>query len=295
MESKKNLPKLPAGNAHHVMDVDNIEDFDKLSLALINTTHDFLNRSLPLRRTTLVVSLLKSSSITFPYKELNTRILSEQKEDGGWIDCEDTAWSLYCLDGQEDVGSEFARGYLWLENERCSDKGWGFCARDNPCIPITAQILYFLPQSQAFSQSVYWLEERWRKDLQAPVNLNYKGAWYLLAYYKQYKSKNLALQLFNESLDYLIREQRENGSWGPWKSHPAHGDCFITGICLAALGLSYSISGDNRILPCLKKGIRWIKRSQLGNGLFPTHYIEEGSSWILFGWSKAITALREID
>lgn len=53
MESRKNLRKKPAGNAHHVMGVDNIEDFNKLSLALINTTHDFLSRHLPLRRIAL--------------------------------------------------------------------------------------------------------------------------------------------------------------------------------------------------------------------------------------------------
>ena len=293
MESKKNLQRLPAGSVHLVMDAD--KDFNKLSLSLINILHDFLSRCLPLRRITLVASLLKNICISLPYKELNVRILSEQKEDGGWIDCEDTAWSLYCLDGQEDVESEFARGRLWLENERCNDKGWGFCARDNPCIPITAQILYFLPQSQAFSQSVYWLEKQWRKDLRSQVNLNYKGAWYLLSYYKLHESTNLSSQLFNDSVDYLIREQRDNGSWGPWKSHPAPGDCFITGICLAALSLSCSISGNNRILSCLRKGIKWIKRSQLENGLFPTHYIEEGSAWILFGWNKAITALREIN
>lgn len=293
MESKKNLQRLPAGSAHLVMGAD--KDFNKLSLSLINTLHDFSSRHLPLRRITLVASLLKNSCISLPYKELNVRILSEQKEDGGWIDCEDTAWSLSCLAGQKTVESEFARGCIWLESEKSNGEGWGFCARDNPCIPITAQIIYFLPQSSFFSKSAHWLEEHWRKDLQSPVNLNYKGAWYLLAYYKQHKSKNLALQLFDESVDYLIREQRNNGSWGPWKSHPAPGDCFITGICLAALGLSYSISGDNRILSCLRKGIRWIKRSQLENGLFPTHYIEEGSAWILFGWSKAITALREIN
>ena len=296
MESRKNLRKLLAGNAHHVMGVDNIEDFNKLSFDLINTTHDFLNRHLPLRRIVLVASIFKNCNIIFPYsKELTARIVSEQKEDGGWVDCEDTAWSLSCLTAQEDVKSEFARGCMWLENEKIKNRGWGFCARDNPCIPITAQILYFLPQSKAFSQSVYWLEEQWHKDLRSLVNLNYKGAWYLLSYYKLHESTNLSSQLFNNSVDYLIHEQRDNGSWGPWKGHPAPGECFITGICLAALSLSYFISGDNRILSCLRKGIRWIKRSQLENGLFPTHYIEEGSAWILFGWSKAITALREIN
>lgn len=296
MESRKNLRKLPAGNAHHVMGVDNIEDFSKLSLALINTSHDFLNRRLPLRRIVLVASIFKNCNIVFPYsKELTARIVSEQKKDGGWVDCEDTAWSLSCLTGQEDVEAEFARGCMWLENEQIKNRGWGFCARDNPCIPITAQIIYFLPQSQPFSQSYFWLEEQWRRELQAPVNLNYKGAWYLLAFYKLQKALSLSHQLFTKTVDYLIHEQRDNGSWGPWRNHPAPEECFITGICMAALALSYTISRNKKIVTPLKKGLRWIKQAQLEDGLFPTHYIEEGSAWILFGWSKAIAALKEID
>ncbi len=296
MQSGRNHLKSLAGNAHHVMGVDSIEGFNKLSLALTNTTHDFLNRHLPLRRIALVASILRNCNIEFPYfKELTARIVSEQKEDGGWVDCEDTAWSLSCLAGQEDVESEFANGCIWLENELSKGKGWGFCARDNPCIPITAQIIYFLPQSQPFAQSSCWLEEQWRKDLQAPVNLNYKGAWYLLAFCKLHEFANLSYQLFNKTVDYLIREQRNNGGWGPWRNHPAPEECFITGICMAALALSYTISRNKRIRSALEKGIRWIRQAQLGNGLFPTHYIEEGSAWILFGWSKTIAALREID
>ncbi len=295
MESRKNLPKSPAGNAHHVMGVDKFENFNKLSLALINTIHDFLDRGLPLRRIVLVASILKNCNIIFPYsKELTARILSEQKADGGWIDCEDTAWALSWLAGQKEVESKFARGCSWLEKEQSESKGWGFCARDNPCIPITAQIIYFLPQAQFFPQSVYWLEEQWRKDLQDPVNLNYKGAWYLLSFYKLHESENLSSQLFSESVDYLIREQRDNGSWGPWKNHPAASECFISGICMAALALSYSIQRDVKIISALKKGLKWIECTQLGNGLFPTHYIEEGSSWALFGWSKTRDTLKEI-
>jgi len=64
---------------------------------------------------------------------------------------------------------------------------------------------------------------------------------------------------------------------------------------MAALALSYTISRNKKIVTPLQKGLRWIKQVQLEDGLFPTHYIEEGSAWILFGWSKAITALKEID
>jgi hypothetical protein len=64
---------------------------------------------------------------------------------------------------------------------------------------------------------------------------------------------------------------------------------------MGALALSYGISGNKEIVSALKKGIRWIRQLQMENGLFPTHYIEEGSAWAFFGWSKAIAALKEID
>jgi hypothetical protein len=278
------------------MDVDNIEDFKKLSISLNGIVHDFLIRSLPLRRILLVAAILKQSNIKISNDEkLIDRILSEQKEDGGWVDCEDTAWALSYLSGHKNTEQAYINGLKWLENEKAGQNAWGFCARDNPCIPITGQILYFLPIPTSLLKAVHWLEHQWQIDFNAPVNLNYKGAWYLLAYYRHHKLAKLTVSLYNETIDYLIREQRDSGSWGPWRDHPAPEDCFITGICMAALGLSYSISGNRKIIPCLRKSFQWIKTVQMANGLFPTHYIEEGSAWILFGWHKAIMILKNID
>ena len=145
---------MPAGNAHRVMGAGNIEEFNKLHFALINTTLDLLNRNLPLRRIVLVAAILKTCNVTLPFhEELTNRILSEQKEDGGWIDCEDTAWCLSYLTDLEDFENEFVRGSSWLEKEQSKSKGWGFCARDNPSIPITAQIIYFLSQSPNFLET----------------------------------------------------------------------------------------------------------------------------------------------
>jgi len=296
MQLKKNLQNIHVDNVPPVMVVDNLEDFSNLSLALNGIIHDFLIRHLPLRRIILVASILKQCDVKIPSdKKLIDRILFEQKTDGGWVDCEDTAWALSYLAGLKDVESAFARGLIWLENERTKDYAWGFCKRDNACIPITAQISYFLPHSQSIIKSAYWLEDQWLKDIKAPVSLNYKGAWYLLAYYKLHKSANLSSELFDQTVNYLINEQRDNGPWGPWKGHPAHEECFITGICMAALALSYLISNNKKIVPSLKKSIGWIKQIQMENGLFPTHYIEEGSAWILFGWSKSMMILKDID
>jgi prenyltransferase beta subunit len=102
----------------------------------------------------------------------------------------------------------------------------------------------------------------------------------------------LSEELFNETIHYLVKEQRNDGGWGPWKNHPAQSDCFITGICMGALALSYSLNKDKIIIKSLRKGIPWVENNQLNNGLFPTHYIEEGSSWIFWGWSKTMDVLN---
>lgn len=289
---KKTLPKLHAGSAHPVMDADNHPDFKKLNSILNEIIGDFLNRQLPLRRIILVSSLLKDCKLESPENaKIINRLINEQKADGGWIDCEDTAWSLYYLSHINSERKNVDKGLLWLENEKSKNKGWGFCKRDQPCIPITAQILYLLPHFHHDIEAIQWLENEWNKDLTSPIKLNYKAAWYLLVYNRLQNNASLSTEVFNRTINYLLSEQRENGGWGPWKKHPAPTDCFITGICMAALALSYPISGDNRIVDSLTAGIHWIENNQLENGLFPTHYIEEGSAWILFGWSKAINII----
>jgi len=273
---------------------DHLDDHKKLCHALAKIITDFLNRQLPLRRIVFVASILKNCSVKIPdYAKLSNRLLKEQKNDGGWIDCEDTAWAIYFLAEQKSFERNVNNGILWLEAERCANKGWGFCKRDHSCIPITAQILFLLPYFSRIHEAGRWLEDEWNKDIHSSVNLNYKAAWYLLAFKRLHFKLGLSRELFIETIHYLCHEQRDDGSWGPWKNHPAAGDYFITGICMASLALSYEILTDIMIIKSLKKAVQWIKNTQLENGLFPTHYIEEGSSWIFFGWTKALDLLRK--
>lgn len=295
MLSRKIPLKSLADNALAVMGADSLHnyDFEKLRYALTEIIDDFINRRLPLRRVVLVASLLKDCHVEIKdQNRLNKQILNEQKSDGGWIDCEDSTWSLFCLLGLKEYDEKILKGQFWLENEKCENEGWGFCKRDRPCIPITAQVLYFLSILFSNSEAVVWFENEWKKDFNSPINLNYKAAWYLLAYNKVHDKINLSSELFASTIEYLINEQRIDGSWGPWRNHPAPGDCFITGICMAALSLSFPIIKEKKIIPSLISGIRWVKSIQLENGLFPTHYIEEGSAWIFFGWSKTLVAMQ---
>jgi len=291
-QSKSRNIEFLAGSVHHVMDADS-KALDKLHSALVQTITDFLDRRLPLRRIILVASLLKHCHKELPdAKRISRRLLSEQHKDGGWIDCEDTTWALYYLDDKIN-GKRKVAGMRWLENERNPRKGWGFCKRDHSCIPITAQILYFLPEIGFNSEAIRWLEKEWTKDSESPIKLNYKAAWYMLTYMEFFKKTSLSEDLFRRTTTYLLAEQRRDGSWGPWKKHPAPSDCFSTGICMAALAQSYCITKNRDIRSALLRSIQWIKGNQLKNGLFPTHYIEEGSAWLFWGWSKA-TSLCDI-
>jgi len=239
----------------------------------------------------LVASLLKHCDIELPTeKRLTRRLLNEQHKDGGWIDCEDTAWALYYID--EKIYAEKKKaGMRWLENERTAT-GWGFCKRDHSCIPITGQILCFLPEINFNMESSKWLEKQWKKDFESSIKLNYKAAWYVLAYAKHFEKMSFSKDLFCKTITYLIKEQRKDGSWGPWKEHPAPSDCYTTGICMSALAQLYRITEISEIISVLNRGIQWIRNNQLKSGLFPTHYIEEGSAWLFWGWSKAEDILK---
>lgn len=275
------------------MDADKLLTFSNLSNTLKNTVRDYLDRNIPLRRIALVTAIFNNCDIELPNSDqLFRRFIREQKDDGGWIDCEDTAWILSVLSTQKELEDNFVKGLSWLEDE-CSGKGWGFCARDNPNIPITSQIIYFLPFYQKLEEAMYWLESQWQIDLSSPINLNYKAAWYLLSYNKLHNLMNLSQELFHRTIEYLINEQRDNGSWGPWNQHPAPSDYFTTGICMASLALSSKKVDNQKIYSSLKRSLQWLIRNQLDNGLFPTHYIEEGSAWILFGLSKALPLIEE--
>jgi hypothetical protein len=265
------------------MDADN--NLVRLKNALETILNDFLERKLPLRRIAFLSSILRlTANECNSFLDVNKRILAEQKEDGGWIDCEDTIWNAYILSFNNSYSNKRQIAIEWLNNERPYQSGWGFCKRDYPNIPLTAQALFFIPELR-FSSAVEWLEKAWDIDLNSPVNLNYKGAWYLLVAGQNNPVVNI--DLFKKTIEYLIREQRENGAWGPWKDHPAPVCTFTTGLTSFVLAKAYAIMQSNEILACLRKSIEWFKDNQLQNGLFPTHYIEEGSGWCYLGWQAA--------
>jgi hypothetical protein len=242
---------------------------------------DFAHRRLPHRRIAKLAGLLLLSGDHSrpPWAAAVIESLArEQQRDGGWVDCEDTVWCTFVLSSL-GVRDRLGDALRWLEQER-SDDAWGYCHRDAACIPITSTIRILLP-ALGDNRSASWLYSAWSRDIRAPVRLSYKAAWYLLSVpTKQAPSGEKRLRQATEAL--LLDDQRPDGGWGPWRDHPAASDCFCTGIAMWALT---ALARDDRIDSSLTRARQWCERQCLPNGLFPTHFIEEGSAWVYLGCS----------
>ncbi len=254
----------------------------RTTAALEAVLADFVKRGLPHRRVARLAGLLLLSGVS----EVGSRcpgvkgyLVSKQSADGAWVDCEDTAWCNYvlrCLDAPPEVQ---APSTTWLAAER-SGAGWGYGRRDEPCIPITATVRLLVPALRD-ERSDAWLREVWAEDLASPFRLSYKAAWYLLA-------RDSSRDLGERTLEHLVADQRESGGWGPWRDHPAPTDCFSTGIAMWAIATQ---PADPRTVAALHRAIAWCESQRLDDGLFPVHFIEEGSAWIHLGWSAALRRL----
>jgi squalene cyclase len=123
-----------------------------------------------------------------------------------------------------------------------------------------------------------WLENRWNDEQKMYPNLTYKSALTIMAFsHNNYIPENNIL--INNSISRLCEQQNNDGGWGPWKNHPVGSDPWCTGICLVSL-----IDFHNKVpVEVLKNGLQWILKKQLPDGFWPYHYIEDGSSWALYG------------
>ncbi len=247
---------------------------------------DFVSRGLPHRRVARLAGLLLLSGVVAPvvgWRSVRHHLTSSRCPDGAWVDCEDTAWCSYVLRHLDAPSEIQTRSAAWLAAERTGG-GWGYCGRDAPCIPITATVRLLVPTLRD-DRSDAWLRVVWSEDLSGPVHLSYKAAWYLLT-----RDPGGKADLGKRTLEYLIADQRESGGWGPWRDHPAPTDCFSTGIAMWAIA---SQPPDPRTADALHRAIAWCESHRLDTGLFPAHFIEEGSAWIHLGWSAALRHLAK--
>ena len=227
----------------------------------------------------------QKNSITFQCKN---SICNTQQEDGGWADVEESIWSLVFLKHlNHDNFESINRGNKWLNNQRNKNGGWGRTNRGISRIPVTGLLLHLLPEFSD-QKAVNWLKNEWGKDLQSDTKLTYKGGFFLLGLSASGVTIN-DCSLIKETYSYLFDEQNEDGGFGPWKDHPIGSDPWSTGIVLLGL-LSYPKMVKRDVI---EKAVNWLAGNQLPNGLWPYHYIEEGSAYAYWGLVEALKYLSK--
>ncbi len=125
--------------------------------------------------------------------------------------------------------------------------------------------------------SLRWLENEWKKEFSINPKLTYKSAFTLMIS-KKNNYQFIDNNLFNNTIDWLASQQNEDYGWGPCKGQPIGSTPLYTGIAITGL-LQYPERVNQNVIA---NGLNWIEKKQLENGLWPDHYIEEGSIWSLY-------------
>jgi len=228
-----------------------------------------------------------STSGNFPGDSLSSYLISNQQKDGGWSDVEETVWCLGYLNAfGERYQQKIIKGQKWLTSVQLPCGAWGKSERDQPRIPITAMITSLVPK-MANSSTLEWLAHQWESDLDSPTQLAYKGAFFLLS--QVYSQISTNSSLVDRTVGYLINEQEGDGGFGPWKGHPVGSDPWSTGVALWGL----STVGEQVPRSVIEEAVSWLESKQLPNGLWPYHYMDDGTAMALIGISSILPLLSE--
>lgn len=286
LTNAKNIDPSLIEHPNNLNDI--IESIQKGIGALLHIIEEFFNKGIELERVCRVAVLLIKSGVNKNnsiFHRIAKRCLVEQKNDGGWIGIEDSIWCVAFLKEFEGYSQAYKCGLNWLRKQKLENGGWGKTKRDIGRIPITGILLYLLPELSN-KDSLSWLESEWKKEFDLNPKLTYKMAFILMAFNKN-KYQFSDSDLFSDSLDWLISQQNEDNGFGPWKEHPGGSDSWCTGISIMGL-LQYPNDIPREVI---LKGLEWLKENQLSNGLWPYHYIEDGSSWSLYALIRGYRSL----
>lgn len=224
---------------------------------------------------TAAILLLSGNSVNSIPLEVVERCLNEQTQDGGWVSIVDTMWNAFFLKqiNEEKYRLNIDLGLEFLRCQRNEEGLWGRSSRDISRIPVTGIILYLLPEL-AEPGNLKLLEQLWQSEKNS---LTYKAAYTLMAF-KRNDYSPIDKKLINDTVLWLIRNQKEDGGYSPWKNHPVDSDVFCTGVASIGL-LQYPNMVDPQVLQATFK---WLTQNQLDSGIWKYHEIEDGASWGLF-------------
>lgn len=219
----------------------------------------------------LMLSGLAPNSIP---RELGNRVVDEQHEDGGWVGPDDTMWALLFLKLTGLSATEhFRKGLVFLHNQRANEFGWGRSMRDIPRIPVTGRLLYFLPEVHC-NNYTDGLLRLWDKEKNS---LTYKAA-FTLAAARTAQIQSERNTIIADAIAWLAEQQNSDGGFSPWRGHPVGSDIYCTAIALVGL-LQYPNKDHTKML---SSALQWMASTQLGNGLWAYHQIEDGAAWGLY-------------
>jgi len=244
--------------------------------SLCNMIREMDRKNLELKRITKTSSLLILSGLSpnsIPHRIIN-KVVTTQNEDGGWISIVDTMWNIFFLSLINDnkFSQNIQSGKIYLLKNRNKDGLWGRSIRDMSRIPVTAILLYLFPELN-INNEINKLEKLWISELNSIV---YKAGYTLMAFKKlNYNPK--IIDLINITIEWLIKNQRDDGGFAPWLNHPIESDVFCTSI--ATLGLLQFF--DNNLVPItvLQKAYQWLIENRLKSGIWKYHEIDDGASW----------------
>ncbi|MBA7662615.1 hypothetical protein ES703_70644 [subsurface metagenome] len=257
--------------------------------ALFLTLIQYLGKQIDLERIVRVAVLLKWSGVNqnnSVFQEIAKRCLAEQKDDGGWIEVEDSIWCVAFLKDFEEYSQAYKSGLIWVNNQKLQNGVWGKTKRDIGRIPITGLLLYLLPELSNVD-SLKWLESELKREFGLNPKLTYKSAFALMASKKnnyQFSDSHL----FNNTVNWLKSQQNEDYGWGYCQGHPVGSTPFCTGVAITGL-LQYPDRIDPNVIV---NGLKWIEKNQLEEGLWPDHYIEEGSVWAFYALTEGYKFLK---
>ena len=195
--------------------------------------------------------------------------ISRQYNDGGFVGVADTIWSIAFLKHYGETET-VNKALMWLKKQKNSN-GYGRSSRDMTRIPVTGVAYYLLPEL-ASREDINDLVELW---LSEKNSLTYKAGFTLMALKKNSDKIKISDNIIQDTIEWLISQQDEDGGFAPWKGHPVGTNIYCTSI--AALGL---LSYFDRVDPKYVGNIyNYIINKQLKNGLWPYHEIEDGGAW----------------
>lgn len=226
----------------------------------------------------LIMSGMSPNSIPQP---VVTRCLEEQHDDGGWAGVADTFWNVVFLQQIEAnrYSEAIEKGLRYLQAHKTPEGLWGRSRRDISRIPVAGALLYLLPEL-ATPDTLASLERLWISEKNS---LTYKAAYTLMAF-RRNAYEPWTEGLIDETVRWLADNQRDDGGFAPWKSHPVDTDVFCTSIALLGL-LQY----PKKVEPAVfEKGFHWLVSRQLPSGIWRFHEIEDGASWGLYAMTQLL-------